>query len=64
MDVNLGQGPSFGAARTLLSRGVPVIFVTGYDGDVIPDDLAHFPRVQKPASNSKIVEVVGWTCGR
>jgi DNA-binding LytR/AlgR family response regulator len=64
VDVNLGQGPSFAPARALLSHGVPVIFVTGYDEDMIPADLSHFPRVQKPATDHAIVEAVGWTCRR
>jgi CheY-like chemotaxis protein len=64
VDVNLGEGPSFAPARALLSRGVPVILVTGYDRDLVPHDLSHLVRVEKPATERQIVEAVGSTCGR
>lgn len=48
VDINLGRGPSFDFARLLAGRGVPFVFVTGYDAAVVPDDLAQRPRLQKP----------------
>ncbi len=58
IDVNLGGGPNFDAARALLDSGVPIVFVTGYDRDVIPPDLAHVPCLQKPTQPKKMVEAV------
>lgn len=48
LDVNLGGTPSFPIAEALEARGIPYMFVTGYDCAAIP---AHFrPRhgLQKP----------------
>lgn len=63
-DINLGAGPSFEAARALLQRGVPVIFVTGYDVGVIPDDLRRVTCVQKPARPGAVTAAVRAACGR
>jgi len=64
VDVNLGRGPNFQAARALMARGVPVVFMTGYDKAVIPNDLQSVPCVQKPAENRKLVAAVRSACGR
>ncbi|WP_398471743.1 PAS domain-containing protein [Tardiphaga sp.] len=59
LDLNLGGGgPRFEIARSLKSRGVPLVFMTGYDPDVIPSDLEAVPRLQKPISLRKIVETL------
>jgi len=64
LDVNLGCGPDFAAARALAARGVPIVFVTGYDTAVIPHDLAEAPCLQKPADPRRIVAAVRRSCGR
>lgn len=48
IDINLGRGPNFDVPRRLRERGVPFIFVTGYDEAVIPADLSDAPRIEKP----------------
>ena len=48
LDVNLGPGPSFHLATTMRTRGIPFVFVTGYDHDVIPDEFGDVARLQKP----------------
>lgn len=59
LDLNLGGGgPRFEIAHMLKARGVPFIFLTGYDPDVIPDDLKNVVRLQKPAVFASIVEAV------
>ncbi|PAX07983.1 hypothetical protein [Sphingomonas lenta] len=55
VDVNLGTGPDFGLARLLTDRGVPFVFVTGYDEAVIPDELSHAPRLEKPIRERELV---------
>jgi DNA-binding response OmpR family regulator len=55
LDINTGAGPSFEAAERLLAGGVRVLFVTGYDPDVIPAHLQHIPRLQKPVSEARLV---------
>ena len=64
VDVNLGGGPNFAPARALLARGVPIIFLTGYDPDVIPGDLAATPCLQKPTESHRIVAAVRQLCAR
>ena len=49
LDVNLGDGMSFGFARTLAERGIRFGFVSGYsDTHDFPDDLQHIPLLVKP----------------
>lgn len=64
VDINLGSGASFVPAKALLARSVPVIFVTGYDADVIPPDLSPAVYLQKPASKDDILNAVETLCGR
>lgn len=64
VDINLGAGPSFTAAKALLAHGVPIILVTGYDGDSIPPELGEIPRLQKPFDLDKILNAVRSACGR
>ena len=64
LDINLGNGPDFTGARALLDRGVPVVFVTGYDPAVIPSDLSHVKWLQKPTGPTKIVQSVSQLCDR
>jgi CheY-like chemotaxis protein len=58
LDINVGGGPSFTAARALLERGLGIVFVTGYEKDVIPEDLRHIPCLQKPVDGPGIVAAV------
>lgn len=41
-----------------MRRGVPFIFLTGYDPDIIPPELADVPRLQKPVPFRAIAEAV------
>ena len=58
VDINLGTGPSFAVSRALEDRGVPFAFVTGYDDEVIPDDLNSAPRLQKPVKQQALIAAV------
>jgi len=64
LDVDLGSGPDFETARTLKSRGVPLVFFTGYDMDVVPADLRHERFVEKPVFMAAIIDIVASACGR
>jgi DNA-binding response OmpR family regulator len=48
LDINVRGEMSFAVADELLARNVPLIFLTGYDADVIPDRLQWLPRLGKP----------------
>lgn len=59
VDLNLGGGgPRFEIARLLKEKGVPFVFLTGYDPDVIPQDMRDIMRLQKPIPLRDVVEAV------
>ncbi len=59
LDLNLGGGgPKFDIARLLKERGVPFLFMTGYDPDKIPPELEDVARLQKPVPFRQIVEAL------
>jgi len=63
VDINLGGGPNFTAAHALRAMGVPIIFLTGYDTEVIPEDLRDAPCLQKPIEPHRILKAVSSLCG-
>lgn len=48
LDVNLRGEMVFPLADSLMSRGVPFLFATGYDEGAIPDRFAGAMRLEKP----------------
>jgi DNA-binding LytR/AlgR family response regulator len=55
VDINLGHGPSFKLARMLKDRGIPFVFITGYDETIIPPEFDAVDRLQKPVEFRQIV---------
>ncbi len=55
LDINLGEGPSFEFAELLTGRGIPFIFVTGYDAAVIPAEFVGTPRIEKPIREREFI---------
>lgn len=55
VDINLGSGPSFDTARTLAERNIPFAFVTGYDATMVPEDLSHVERIEKPIRERQVI---------
>lgn len=58
LELNLGGGPRFEIARKLERRGVPFIFLTGHEHQVIPDDFSAIAVLQKPVSARHLVQAV------
>ena len=58
VDINLGPGPSFKLAETLKDAGIPFVFTTGYDAEVIPAGFEAVERLQKPLQLRQIVGAV------
>ncbi len=58
VDINLGGGPSFKLAETLKDHGIPFVFTTGYDAEVIPAEFAGVERLEKPFQLRQIVGAV------
>lgn len=63
VDINLGKGPSFKLARELRRRGVPFVFMTGYDNDAIPLEFENVARLQKPVDPNQIVMLLSTAMG-
>lgn len=57
LDVNLAGEMCFPIARILADRGVPFIFITGYDDvSVIPPEFRDRPRLSKPVEDAKLID--------
>jgi ActR/RegA family two-component response regulator len=52
LDINLGDERVYPVAGALAARGLPFVFLTGYDASVIPDAYAGVPRCEKPVSSA------------
>ncbi len=48
LDINLGDGLVYTVAEILGKRGVPFVFVTGYDADSVDARFSGVPVLQKP----------------
>lgn len=48
LDVNIGGGTVFPAARILADRGVPILFATGYGREGLPPEWQDRPVILKP----------------
>ncbi|UAK25935.1 PAS domain-containing protein [Sphingomonas nostoxanthinifaciens] len=55
LDINLNGDRSFALAGELRARGVPFVFVTGYDQAAVPAAFADVPRLQKPVEFRQLV---------
>src|SRR5215471_8783716 len=54
LDVNLGGEMAFPVADALMALGVPFVFATGYDAQVIPLRFTHVKRCEKPMASEQI----------
>ena len=54
LDINLGGEMAFPVADALMARGIPFIFATGYDAQVIPLRFTHVKRCEKPTTPEAI----------
>lgn len=48
LDVNLGGERSYAVADAVRDRNIPLVFVTGYDRDLLPTRFAQVPHCLKP----------------
>lgn len=58
LDVNLGGRPAFELAGLLKQRGVPFVFLTGYDQGAIPKEFGGVDRLEKPVELRLIVGAI------
>ena len=48
LDINLGDGMAYPVADIVAARGVPFVFVTGYEADTVDERFSDVPILQKP----------------
>ncbi|MBZ9857349.1 response regulator [Mesorhizobium sp. CA13] len=59
LDVNLAGEQSFPIAELLASRGIPFLFLTGYDSvTIIPEAFKQIPKLSKPVSEKALTSAV------
>jgi len=59
LDVNLGDERCFPIAQALRERGVPFIFLTGYDmSSAFPPEFANVPRLPKPVDLKRLSSLI------
>jgi len=58
LDISLGEETSFPIAKILKARGIPVLFITGYDSWFLPDELDDVPTYQKPEDADNVVRLL------
>ena len=58
IDIDLAAGRSYLLARTLRERGIPFVFVSGYDDEAIPAEFEDVRRLQKPVELRRAVNLL------
>ena len=59
LDINLHGDMSFPIAEVLRTRGVPFVFVTGYeDRSIVPMAYRSAPRLDKPVVDERLIEAM------
>jgi CheY-like chemotaxis protein len=58
LDVKLGGEMVYPIINLLRARNVPVVFVTGYDDGAIEPRYANVPRVQKPVTGERLMQLL------
>lgn len=55
LDINLRGDTVFEFADTLVARGIPFVFATGYDRWAIPERFSEVPSLEKPIKARQIL---------
>ena len=56
LDLNLRGEIAADFVNRLAARRLPCLIVSGYGGDAVPEDVSHFPRLEKPVGVSTVIE--------
>ncbi len=57
LDINLGDGLVYSVAEILAARGVPFVFVTGYDAESVDSRFTGIPVLQKPIEREMLQKI-------
>ena len=58
LDVNIDGKMSYPVAEELVSRGIPVVFMTGYRSPALAGKWAHFHFCEKPCTKEDIEALI------
>ncbi|RIY02587.1 response regulator [Aureimonas flava] len=58
LDVNLAGDTVFPVARALRRHAIPIVFVTGYDAWVVPQEYEDVPVCRLPADPDNVVRLL------
>ncbi|MFC7739415.1 response regulator [Roseomonas sp. GCM10028921] len=64
LDINLHGERVYPVADALAARGVPFVFATGYDAQVIPEAYVGVPRLEKPVDKAQLARALAGCLGR
>ena len=63
LDVNLNGEPSFPVASKLRSRGVPLVFSSGYGSADMPSEWQRTPILPKPFTSDEVADALAGLLG-
>jgi two-component sensor histidine kinase/CheY-like chemotaxis protein len=58
LDINLGEELVYDLAESLVKRGIPIAFVTGYGAECLDQRFADAPVLQKPVDTAALRQVL------
>ena len=58
LDMNLRGEHAFALAERLRAAQVPLVIVSGYSAEALPDSLAAIPRLEKPVDSTHAVKAL------
>jgi CheY-like chemotaxis protein len=58
LDVNMGEGHSYGVAERLRKRGIPYVFATGYGAAGLEPGHEDAPVLQKPYREAQVADAL------
>ena len=64
LDINLAGANVFPLADALAARGVPFMFLTGYEPEILPQAHRDRPLHRKPYTSTRLVKAVAKVLGR
>jgi len=57
LDLAIEDGSTFPVAEILRERGIPFIFVTGFEADAVDDRFSEVPVLQKPIERQMLQKI-------
>jgi CheY-like chemotaxis protein len=58
LDIDLHGAQCYGVIETLQQLGVPCMFLSGYDADVVPHEYRGIPFLRKPLGSAQLADAL------